>query len=492
MSAVTLKPQTNFYAAVDLGSNSFHLLLVEATEGGVRIRSRVKQKVRLASGLNDHHELDQASMERGWNCLTIFAQQLQSIPPKNIVVVATATLRLATNCDEFVARGNAILGTPINVISGEEEARLIFKGVTNDKKHNLSSLVIDIGGASTEIAYGIGTQASELNSINVGCVTWMKTWFPGNQLNAKCFNNAVIAAKDAIAPLLPKLSGLIPDDCLGASGTPQAIIEILNSQNRTPIITLPFLKQLAHECCNAWHLDNLNIKGLEPSRRAIFPAGLAILIAIFESLKIADMHLAQGALREGVLSELLPAAINRDQEKIFDLFKVDKNQAHRVYRCCQQLLANCTPELNLTEQQRKVLENACFLHEVGQSISFKNHQQHSRYLITNTNMAWLNFEEKDMIARIVSSNPGKSAPQSNQYADGQDKVTALIRILRLATILCAQRNDERFITPEVTVNEHVWRLGFRENYLSENPLLEHLLNEEKGLIKGVNWILDFT
>lgn len=480
----------NFYAAVDLGSNSFHLLVVETTENGVRIRNRVKQKVRLASGLDHNHYLDDAAMQRGWQCLQIFAQQLTSIPQENIVIVATATLRLAQNRDKFLETGNRILGSDIHVISGEEEAKYIFNGVTNGKKHNLTSLVIDIGGASTEIAWGKGTHATVLHSINMGCVTWMRNYFKDDQLNQNNFQDAVDAAKQALAPALSDFINLKVDDCLGASGTPQAVVEILKAQNLPPTISLQFLHKLAQECCSAWHLDNLQIQGLQEGRRAIFPAGLAILIALFESLNIEEMHLAQGALREGILSELLPTEINRGKEKLLRLFDIDGEQVNRVYRCCQQILANCNPGSELSPQLQKVLENVCMLHEAGKFISYKNHQQHSRYLITNTNMAWLNYEEKDLIASIVSSNPSDQDFNTHRFGDRQNQVSTLIRTLRLATILCSQRIEQVFQTPDITVTDNQWQLRFSEGYLKANPLLEHLLKEEKHAIKGVNWLLE--
>lgn len=480
----------NFYAAVDLGSNSFHLLVVEITSNGMRIRNRVKQKVRLASGLDNNHVLDDDSLHRGWRCLQIFAQQLTTIPRENIVVVATATLRLAKNSDEFLAKGNQILGRDIHIISGEQEARYIFNGVTNGKKHNLTSLVIDIGGASTEIAWGQGTEAKILHSVNMGCVTWMNNYFPQNQLNVDNFKRAVQAAKQQLAPVLDDFVQRKVDDCLGASGTPQAVIEILKAQSLPPTIFLAFLNKLAQECCSAWHLDNLKIHGLEDSRKAIFPAGLAILIALFESLNIEEMHLAQGALREGILAEVLPVDINRSRDKLLSLFNIDKEQAHRVYRCCQQLLASCTPEPALSPQLQKVLENVCMLHEAGKVISFKNHQQHSRYLITNTNMAWLNFEEKDLIASIVSSNPSDQDFNTHRFGDRQNQVGTLIRTLRLATILCSQRIEQTFQTPDIAINDNHWQLTFSHGYLDANPLLAHLLKEEVSAIKRVNWLLE--
>lgn len=481
----------NTFAAVDLGSNSFHLLVVENTPNGVRIRNRVKQKVRLASGLDEHNQLGSESMQRGWHCLAIFAQQLQHIPPQNIIVVATATLRLAENRDIFISQGEQILGHKIQVISGEQEARYIFNGVTSDQKSHQTSLVIDIGGASTELGWGKGNTPSLLRSLNMGCVTWTRRYFANDQLNEENFRNAVEAAKNTLAPVLDEFSGLKVHDCLGASGTPQAIVEILTAQQQPATITLPFLQQLAQSCCSAWQLDNLKITGLQESRRAIFPAGLAILIALFESLNIKQMHLAQGALREGVLAEVLPTPFNRSQEKVLALLRIDENQAHRVYRCCQQILASCKPEPVLSSMQKKVLQNACLLHEAGHMINYKDHQQHARYLLQHTNMAWLNFEEKQLVARVVGSNPSATHTDGLQAQDNEQQLNLLIRTLRLAIILCTQRIDNRFAVPDIQVKESHWQLRFREQYLADNPLLSHLLNEERNSIKAVNWQLSF-
>ena len=489
MQLISPPSQDQVYAAVDLGSNSFHLLVVEVVNDSMRIRSRVKQKVRLASGLDAKNRLDADSMQRGWDCLRVFAQQIESIPKENISIVATATLRLATNREEFIKKGSEILGKAINVISGEQEAQYIFNGVTSGKKHNLTSLVIDIGGASTELAFGTGTQASVLHSVNMGCVTYMHAWFTDQQLNEQCFKQAVSAAKQSLQPVLKDFENLKIDDCLGASGTPQAIIEILQARSLSATITLPVLYQIAEECCSAYHLDNLKIKGLAEARRAIFPAGLAILIALFESLPVSEMHLAQGALREGVLAELLPLESNRSREKILELFHTDLPQAHRVYRCCQQILANCAPEPELTPQLQKVMENACMLHEAGKVISFKNHHQHSRYLINQTNMAWLNFEEKQMIADIVGSNPASANFDKARLK--QKQLGLLIRVLRLATILCCQRQAVTFECPQVQIQNENWTLSFRDNYLNDNPLLAHLLKEESQSIGRVNWQLEF-
>lgn len=481
----------NTYAAVDLGSNSFHLLVVEETSNGIRIRNRVKQKVRLASGLDANNQLDATSMQRGWHCLAIFAQQLQYIPKSNIIVVATATLRLAENRDDFVTKGEQILGHPIRIISGEQEAGYIFNGVTSDQASNRNSLVIDIGGASTELGWGKGNTPTLLRSLNMGCVTWSNRWFANNQLNEECFRNAVQAAKDVIQPVIPEFSSLKVHDCLGASGTPQAIVEILSAQNLPATITLPLLHRLAQSCCSAWHLDNLKITGLQESRRAIFPAGLAILIALFESLNIKQMHLAQGALREGVLAEVLPTPFNRSQEKVLSLLRIDKNQAHRVYRCCQQILANCQPEPQLNAMLKRVLQNACLLHEAGQMISFKNHEQHAKYLIQHTNMAWLNFEEKQLVSRVVGSSPSAIQSESFQQDDNEQQLNLVIRTLRLAIILCSQRIDRRFAVPDIRINDNLWHLRFSDSYLENNPLLNHLLTEEQQSIKSVNWQLSF-
>ena len=223
----TLKPKGEYYAAVDLGSNSFHLVVVHVIDGNVQVVSRVKQKVRLAAGLDASNHLDELAMERGWQCLATFADRLKTIPAENIKIVATATLRLATNAHDFVVKAESILSKKLLIISGEEEAAEIYRGVAYTSTTSGNTLVIDIGGASTEVIVGRDMQPLHLHSFNMGCVTYMQHYFVDGIINQQHFTNAIAAAKEQIDTHAHAFKCFDWQQALGASGTPQAITDIL-------------------------------------------------------------------------------------------------------------------------------------------------------------------------------------------------------------------------------------------------------------------------
>ncbi|MEH6713541.1 MAG: guanosine-5'-triphosphate,3'-diphosphate pyrophosphatase, partial [Paraglaciecola polaris] len=338
MITSTRLPQSHpeeLYAAVDLGSNSFHLVIVRVVAGSVQIIGKVKQKVRLASGLGDNMMLDDESLERGWRCLETFSERLQDIPRDNIRVVATATLRLAKNAQVFTHKAEQILNHKLVVISGEEEARQIYLGVAYTSANQGNSLVIDIGGASTEIIIGNDMEPIHLVSLNMGCVTFTERYFVNDVLSAANFEAAVSAAKELVDGVADKFVNFDWQQCLGASGTPQAITEILVAQGISDAIRLDYLYNLRQQCIDCATLDHLIIDGLEESRRLIFPSGLAILIALFESLEIKNMQISGGALREGLIYGMLENMQQNDRrmqtiQQHMQHFHIDIEQAHRV------------------------------------------------------------------------------------------------------------------------------------------------------------------
>ncbi|EDS5813432.1 guanosine-5'-triphosphate,3'-diphosphate pyrophosphatase, partial [Salmonella enterica] len=235
---------TSLYAAIDLGSNSFHMLVVREAAGSIQTLTRIKRKVRLAAGLNNDNHLSAEAMERGWQCLRLFAERLQDIPQPQIRVVATATLRLAVNAGEFIAKAQTILGCPVQVISGEEEARLIYQGVAHTTGGADQRLVVDIGGASTELVTGTGAQTTSLFSLSMGCVTWLERYFSDRNLAQENFDDAEKAARDVLRPVADELRFHGWKVCVGASGTVQALQEIMMAQGMDERITLAKLQQL--------------------------------------------------------------------------------------------------------------------------------------------------------------------------------------------------------------------------------------------------------
>ncbi|MDN2664607.1 guanosine pentaphosphatase [Psychromonas sp. 14N.309.X.WAT.B.A12] len=290
------------YTIIDLGSNSFHMLTVSKQGNGFNVVSKHKQKVRLAAGLNGDKQLDQTTMQRGWACLENFRLLLDQIKPVTVLITATAALRIAVNSEEFIKVAEKILGHPINLISGVQEAKTIFKGVSYTEQTDKKLLVIDIGGASTELVLGQGNHVHIANSLNIGCVTWLSHYFADQQLNKYNFNNAINAARQVISTVKTQYSAFDWELTLGASGTIQAVNEVNQAQQLSDSLSFELLQQIKQQCIACKTIEQLDIVGLEASRAPVFTSGLAILIALFESLNIQQMQLSNGALREGLIS----------------------------------------------------------------------------------------------------------------------------------------------------------------------------------------------
>ena len=313
VAKLTMLLQNNlpqYYAVVDLGSNSFHMLITCLIDNKITVIDKIKRKVRLASGLNKQNQLSTTVMTTGLNCLAIFAQHLSSIPLDNIRIVATATLRLATNRDDFLLQANNILPIPITLLTGEQEAATIYSGVAYTCDEMSKRLVIDIGGASTELIVGQSVHALHSVSLNIGCVTFNKNYFGDGLLSESNFNDAIEASIDVISPHANRFMSLGWKTVLGSSGIIQALIEILAYQNRPLIVTTVFLYEIQQQLIAFVNIDNIHINGLRADRIAVLASGLSILIALFECLKIERLSLSKGALREGLLFGMLPKSVN--------------------------------------------------------------------------------------------------------------------------------------------------------------------------------------
>lgn len=298
-------PAASRLVAIDLGSNSFHLLLAQALpQGGFRIIARQRQKVRLADGLQANGELDQAAIQRGIVCLQHFRDYVAQQRPHQIRCVATAALRKASNQAQVIAAFEAALGAPIEVISGSTEARLIYQGASSDVPAQQGLLVIDIGGASSEIIVGIGRQPAHLHSFDMGCVIWQNRFFPDERFTTAAF----VAAREAAAQLLQPQQASFQahrwQTCVGASGTFRALYDIMQRQQRTAM-TAAWLLEIEQQCCALGSRSRLAELGIRADRRAVFAGGLAILRAIVDSFAIPELTMAPGALREGLAQQWL-------------------------------------------------------------------------------------------------------------------------------------------------------------------------------------------
>jgi len=488
--SVSKKSSSNLYAVIDLGSNSFHMLVVREINNSLQTVAKVKRKVRLAAGLDANNNLDQAALQRGWDCLSLFAEQLQDIPTANIRIVGTATLRLANNVAEFLTTAEKILAHPVNIISGEQEAALIYKGVAYTSSGQGNRLVVDIGGASTELIIGEQAQAKLLYSFKMGCVTWLNNYFTDGKLNQHNFTRAIDAAKAVLNPLQEKYLTLGWDTCIGASGTIQALQEIMVAQGENEHITLTKLHRIQQQAIACGHIDDLNIKGLAIDRKPVFASGLAILTALFESLDINNMFLAGGALREGVIYEMtgLRASHNVRQQTVNGLMvkhQLDLEQAERVkstaLKSFDQLKATITAD---DTQAGPLLAYVSGLHEIGLSIDYKKAPQHAAYIIDNTDMLGFTKAQKKLLSALLINQRDELnlSLLAQQSAISYASALLLCRILRVSCTLALRRTDGTI--PDFTLalaEENTLIITLPTQWLAQHPLRAAALKIEQQL-----------
>ncbi|EGT0646778.1 guanosine-5'-triphosphate,3'-diphosphate diphosphatase [Citrobacter braakii] len=488
---------TSLYAAIDLGSNSFHMLVVREVAGSIQTLTRIKRKVRLAAGLNSDNVLSAEAMERGWQCLRLFAERLQDIPQPQIRVVATATLRIAVNADEFIAKAQEILGCPVQVISGEEEARLIYQGVAHTTGGADQRLVVDIGGASTELVTGSGAQTTSLFSLSMGCVTWLERYFTNRNLAQENFDEAEKAAREVLHPVADKLRFHGWKVCVGASGTVQALQEIMMAQGMDERITLAKLQQLKQRAIHCGRLEELEIEGLTLERALVFPSGLAILIAIFTELNIQCMTLAGGALREGLVYGMLHLPVDQDirsrtLRNIQRRFMVDTDQANRVTQLAVHLLEQVKDEWHLEAICRELLQSACQLHEIGLSVEYKQAPLHAAWLVRNLDLPGFTPAQKKLLATLLlnQTNPVDLSSLHQQNAVPPRIAEHLCRLLRLAIIFAARRRDD--LVPHITLQaqDENLTLTLPEGWLEHHPLGTELIDQEIQWQSYVHWPLE--
>ena len=490
---------TSLYAAIDLGSNSFHMLVVREVAGSIQTLTRIKRKVRLAAGLSHDNVLAPEAMERGWQCLRLFAERLQDIPQAQIRVVATATLRLAVNAQAFIAKAQEILGCPVQVISGEEEARLIYQGVAHTTGGDDRRLVVDIGGASTELVTGTGAQTTSLFSLSMGCVTWLERYFTDRNLEQTHFDTAEQAARDVLRPVADELRRHGWKVCVGASGTVQALQEIMMAQGMDERITLAKLQQLKQRAIQCGRLEELEIQGLTLERALVFPSGLAILIAIFTELNIQCMTLAGGALREGLVYGMLHLAVDQDIRRrtlrnIQRRFMVDTEQAQRVAQLALHFADQVGAQWELEPLSRELLLSACHLHEIGLSVDFKYAPQHAAYLVKNLDLPGFTPAQKKLLATLVLNQTSTiDLPSLHQQNAVPPRVAEhLCRLLRLVILFASRRRDD--LLPEVSLGAHgeALTLQLPQGWLEEHPLGTEMVEQESQWQSYVHWPLEIA
>ncbi|MCW8332336.1 exopolyphosphatase [Vibrio paucivorans] len=489
-------------AAIDLGSNSFHMVVAKVVGQDLQLVSRHKQRVRLASGLDSQMNLDNASIERGLECLAMFAERLNGFEASNVRIAATHTLRRANNSHVFLLRARDVLPFPIEIIPGVEEARLIYMGVAHTQPESTSKLVIDIGGGSTELVIGHGFEAQLVNSKQMGCVSYTNRYFSNEKLTAKNFAKATLAAEQKLETLAAQYKRKGWDIAIGSSGTIKAIREVLIGLGfEDGLINSKRLDTLIDQLCEWSLIDDIDLEGLTPERKPVFAAGVAILRAAFKSLKIKELHYSEGALREGLLYEMEDRFQRLDirmrtTENLAAKHLVDLTHAENVARSAQLFLQQVHPTLGIrhSSQLFALLRWSALLHEVGLSISLQAFHRHSAYILKHTNMPGFNREQQQVLAILVRfQRKALKLHEMEEFSLFKKKhILGLIRILRLAIVLNGQRSEAPLPKLTLSIDEQSWHLSCDDSeWLNNNRLLSADLQTEQEYWSNAGWQLVF-
>jgi exopolyphosphatase/guanosine-5'-triphosphate,3'-diphosphate pyrophosphatase len=487
----------NMLAAIDLGSNSFHMMVARVVDGRLQVVDRLKERVRLAEGMDEFKNLSEEAMQRGLNCLALFAERMQSIHPDAIRITGTYTLRVAHNAQHFIERAKLLLGHPIEIISGLEEARLIYQGVSHTQHTQGRMLVIDIGGGSTELIIGEKYLPMALTSRKMGCVTFTKQFFSNGKLSEKNFNAAIFEALHQLEPILTQFTTLGWRQCLGSSGTIKTIKELLLAVGGDGQITLAGLEQLKQQMIQQKYTAELSLAGLTDDRRPVIAAGISIMMALFQGLGIEQMEYSDGALREGILYEFASRQEQHDTREqtakgLADMYHIDIQQAHRVKKTTLALFDAVHIDWQLSaEQMRPLISWAAALHEVGLVINFSAIQRHSSYILQNSDLPGFNQEEQQALASLVRFHrKAIKAYEFSPIPNYEDQaIWRCIRLLRIAVALNHRRMDELLPKIGIRVIGDTMTLVLPNHWCENNKLLMQNLEREQKYMKAMLWEL---
>ena len=478
----------NTYAAVDLGSNSFHLLVARRSHGELRVLDRIKDTVRLGGGLDRAGNLDSVTRSLALDCLARFGQRLHGIPPANIRAVGTQTFRRLKNAYSFLMVAETALGCPVEIIGGREEARLIYLGVSQGVAgHEERRLVIDIGGGSTELVIGEGLEPLELESLQFGCVSLTRWYFGDGVINAKRWKQARRAVLAEMQELQLRYRNSGWQTAIGSSGTIRAIATICQLQGWCERdITAAALQRLQDALLGFRHIDEINFPGMSELRKAVITGGIVMLSACFEALAIERLKVSPFALREGVLHDLLGRIENRDpRDKTVRAFMsrygVDVEQAQRVRAVALAAFDQLAESLGLSPIHRQLLGWAADLHETGLGISHSHYQRHSGYLVAESDMAGFSRQEQLFLAALVRWHRREISPEFAAELPTRlhEPLRKLLCIIRLAWILCRTRSDSTLPAVTLRAEDGHWRIGFPAGWVEGRPLTLTDLEQER-------------
>lgn len=475
--------------AVDLGSNSFRLMIGRIVGDQIYELDNLKEPVRLAAGLSGEKTLDGAAQLRAIEALRRFNERLRGFPADAVRAVATNTLRVAKNASEFLVAAEEALGFPIEVIAGREEARLIYVGVAHTLPNPATQqLVVDIGGGSTEFIIGRNFDSLQLESLYMGCVSFSLKYFPGGVISRAGMKEAELAARQQLELISKAYRSCGWEQAVGSSGSAKAISDALelNGLSTGPGITREGLDKLRQLMLKAGHVDRLDLEGVKSDRLPVFAGGVAIMSAVFAEFGLEQMLFSEGALRLGVLYDLLGRYHRHDLRdatvnNFVQRYQVDEAQSRRVAETAKQLLDSIhqdveTEYLDL-ENERRFLEWAGLLHEIGLSVAHASYHKHSSYIVSNADMPGFSRMDQARLARLMLAHRGKleRVITTTPTTAGWE----LILCLRLAVILNRARSDNTMPLLRLSKDRRGFVATVSPDWMQDYPLTAAALKEEE-------------
>ncbi|MDN3652226.1 exopolyphosphatase [Thalassotalea ponticola] len=486
-------------AVADLGSNSFHLVLARIVANDVQILLREKIKVRLAQGLDSDLVLSEEAINRGLETLAIFADTLKGFHPDHVNIIATYTLRAAVNRNDFIKRAKSILPYPIQIISGKDEARLIYSGVAHSMHFTGKRLVIDIGGGSTEFALGQQFDTLALSSRNVGCVNLSNAVFPDGKISNKRFNKALMKVEQEIQPIVERYQRIGWDICIGTSGTASALLEAATANGYCDnTLSHSALLKLKKRLLTFKHFDDIDLDGINEDRKSVIVAGLAVMLGAFEILQINELQYNDKALREGALYDMEDQLQQddirvRSVDSLIARMNIDTAQADRVCSTCFDILEQVKldwPFDSITDAAN-ILMWAAKLHEIGLHINSSAVNKHSAYIVSNADLLGFSQEEQQLLTLLIRFYRKKIKPDElDEFTLFIDRdVCRLLAIFRLAVLFNQKRQNQFLAAYTVKASKKKLTITFTDNWLQEQHLLSADLQDEKAVLDDIDIIL---
>ncbi|WP_124950597.1 exopolyphosphatase [Sulfuriferula thiophila] len=479
-------------AAVDLGSNSFKLQVARVVDDQIYPLDTLKEPVRLTAGIGDDKKLDRASQERGLACLNRFSERLRGLPQGAVRCVGTSALRVAENSAEFLQQAEAILGYPIEIIAGREEARLVYIGVA----HSLPAaehprLIIDIGGGSTECVIGEGMTPQLMESLHLGCVSFTQRFFADGQINKTNLAQAILVARAEAQTIATSYAGKW-QEAVGSSGTARVISDVLVLNGWADQgITREGLELLREHMIMIGNQGKLDLPGMKADRKPVFAGGVAVMSGIFAEFGIEKMTITDGALREGVLYDLLGRFHHRDMRaatvsQFMRRYHVDHKQARRVADIATQLFKQIEHELSAAHELKPYLLWAAQLHEIGISIAHSGYHKHGAYILAHADMPGFSQKDQARIALLVRTQRG-GLDKLGDTTQIPATLQPMVFILRLAVLFCRSRSPIDLGQFTLSFGPNAAQLQLSEDWLAANPLTTTALSDESRAWKQVGY-----